>query len=197
MIGFCNSQKSFVLRACLSPSCNPPTSSSIERAETNYEQRATTDTAAHTASLEISHQKYRNTEPHNHNDLKPNRKPVTETGFRRSGHETGFTETGFIETGLARHGETGFTLAETGFASHVETGFTRAESEDSTTAYSTRSGDAVVLNTGGARGGTSARNVTNRPREYQKWIRSVRFNPKGFAKKELGRFDAFGAFRKN
>ena len=44
-----------------------------------------------------------------HNDLKPNRKPVTETGFDDSGHETGFTETGFIETGLARHGETGFT----------------------------------------------------------------------------------------
>ena len=60
------------------------------------------------------------------------------------------------------------------------------QSEDSTIAYSTRSGDAVVLNTGGARGDTSTQNVRNRPREYQKWIRSVRFTPRGFEKKELG-----------
>ena len=36
-----------------------------------------------------------------------------------------------------------------------------------------------------------------KPRDYQKWIRSVRFTPRGSEKKELGRFDAFGAFRKN
>ena len=71
------------------------------------------------------------------------------------------------------------------------------KSEDGTTAYSIRSGDAVVLNTGGARGDTSARNVRNLPREYQKWIRSVRFTPKGSEKKELGRFGAFGACRQN
>ena len=34
-----------------------------------------------------------------------------------------------------------------------------------------------------------------KPRDYRKWIRSVRFTPRGFEKKELGRFDAFGAFR--
>ena len=37
----------------------------------------------------------------------------------------------------------------------------------------------------------------SKPRDYRKWIRSVRFTPKGFEKKELGRFDAFGAFRQN
>ena len=54
-----------------------------------------------------------------------------------------------------------------------------------------------MLNTGGARGDTSSQNVINPPREYQKWIRSVRFTPRGFEKKELGRFDAFGTFRQN
>ena len=29
-------------------------------------------------------------------------------------------------------------------------------------------------------------NLKTRPRDYQKWIRSVRFTPKGFEKKELG-----------
>ena len=37
----------------------------------------------------------------------------------------------------------------------------------------------------------------SKPRDYRKWIRSVRFTPRGFEKKELGRFDAFGAFRQN
>ena len=35
----------------------------------------------------------------------------------------------------------------------------------------------------------------SKPRDYRKWIRSVRFTPRGFEKKELGRFDASGAFR--
>ena len=33
----------------------------------------------------------------------------------------------------------------------------------------------------------------SKPRDYRKWIRSVRFTPRGFEKKELGRFDAFRA----
>ena len=41
----------------------------------------------------------------------------------------------------------------------------------------------------------SARNLKTRPRDYQKWIRSVRFTPRGSQKKELGRFDTLGAFR--
>ena len=41
----------------------------------------------------------------------------------------------------------------------------------------------------------SSRNLKTRPRDYRKWTRSVRFTPKGSEKKELGRFDASGAFR--
>ena len=35
-------------------------------------------------------------------------------------------------------------------------------------------------------------NIKTRPRDYRKWIRSVRFTALGLEKKELSRFDAFG-----
>ena len=107
--------------------------------------------------------------------------------FRGTRLEPVSSKTGFIETFSNRFWAKANRLQEKGTPV--------AESEDSTTAYSIRSGDTVVLNTGGARGDTSAQNVGNRRRGYQKWIRSVRFTPRGFEKKELGRFDAFGAFR--
>ena len=35
----------------------------------------------------------------------------------------------------------------------------------------------------------------SKPRDYRKWIRSMRFTPKGSDKKDVGRFHASGAFR--
>ena len=60
--------------------------------------------------------------------------------------------------------------------------------------YSTRSGDAVVLNTGGAQMDTS-KNVKNRPREHQKWIRIVRFTTEGLEEKTLDYFMSIRAPR--
>ena len=42
----------------------------------------------------------------------------------------------------------------------------------------------------------AVKSVRNRRRDYQKWIRGVRFTPRWFEKKEVDRFDAFGTYLK-